>query len=125
MTLTERHEATNVVSLGATGRHRAVVDFAREKVIDVDSVANMLRVNEVTVRRWFKRGLEWCKLGGKVFTSLEALNRFQKDGQSNPMVQAVVVDHETLAALRSLRKQGFTVRSEAGSNGSKAQAAVG
>jgi hypothetical protein len=102
-----------------------VVDFARERVIDVDGVAEMCRVSDVTVRRWFKRGLEWCKLGGKVFTSLEALNRFQKDGQSNPMIQAVIVDSETLAALRSLRKKGFSIGSEAGANGSKAQTAVG
>jgi hypothetical protein len=102
-----------------------VVDFVREKPIDVDSAAELLKVNALTVRRWFKRGLDCCKLGGKVFTSLEAINRFQTDMRSNPMVQAVVVDQETMAALRSLRKQGFSVRTESASDGNKAKATVG
>jgi hypothetical protein len=102
-----------------------VVDFTREKPIDVAGLAVMVNVNPITVRRWFKRGLEFCKLGGKVVTSLEALNRFQRSGESQPMVQAIVVDRETLAAIRSLRQQGFKIGSEARTDGNKAKATVG
>lgn len=102
-----------------------MVDFAREQVIDVDGVASRLQVNQVTVRRWFKRGLEWCKLGGKVYTSWEAVNRFRRDGNNSPMVQAIVVDRETLAAIKSLRQQGFKIGSEASTDGGKAKVAVG
>jgi len=103
-----------------------VVDFTREKPVDVEGVAAMCNVNPVTVRRWFKRGLDWCKLGGKVITTLEALNRFQSGGDSQPMVQAVIVDHETLAALKSLRQRGIIFGSEAHKDGrSKKTAAAG
>jgi hypothetical protein len=102
-----------------------VVDFTREKPIDVAALAVLVDVNPVTVRRWFKRGLDFCKLGGKVVTSLEALNRFQRNGGDNPMVQAVVVDRETLEALKSLQRRGFKIGSEAGRDGNAIKATVG
>lgn len=101
-----------------------MVDFTREKPIDVAALALMVNVNQVTVRRWFKRGLDFCKLGGKVVTSLEALNRFQRGGMSEPIVQAVVVDRETLAALKSLRSQGIVFSSEARRDGNQKKTAV-
>jgi hypothetical protein len=99
-----------------------VVDFARETPIDVAAAAALVNVNPITVRRWFKRGLEFCKLGGKVLTSREALNRFQKHGDSNPMVQAIVVDSETLAAIKSLKARGFRIGQEVGRDGSPTKA---
>jgi hypothetical protein len=102
----------------------SVVDFVREKPIGVGRAAELLEVNPITVRRWFKRGLDHCTLGGKVYTSLEAINRFQRGGESQA-VQAIVVDSETLAAIRSLRKQGFKIGSEARTDGHKAKATVG
>jgi hypothetical protein len=102
-----------------------VVDFTREKPIDVAALAVLVDVNPITVRRWFKQGLDFCKLGGKVITSLEALNRFQRGGESQPTVQAIVVDRETLAAIKSLRKQGFKIGSEATKDDRKAKTAVG
>ncbi len=95
-----------------------MVDFTRERPIDVQALAVLVNVNQITIRRWFKRGLEFCKLGGKVVTSLEALNRFQRDGQSSPMLQAVVVDSETLAALKQLRSRGIVFGTDS-SNGNK------
>jgi hypothetical protein len=89
-----------------------VVDFTRERPIGVGALAVLVDVNPVTVRRWFKQGLEFCKLGGKVVTSLEALNRFQRNGNQQPVIQAVIVDRETLAALRALKAKGFNVSQE-------------
>ncbi len=100
-----------------------MVDFTREKPIDVAALAVLVNVNPITIRRWFKRGLDFCKLGGKVVTSLEALNRFQQAGNERPMVQAIVVDRDTLAALKSLKSRGIVFGSEAGRDGNKAKAA--
>lgn len=102
-----------------------MVDFTREKPIDVQGLAILLSVNQVTVRRWFKRGLDWCKVGGKVVTSLEALNRFQRGGDSSPMVQAVVVDHETLAYLKSLKARGINFGQEVNRDGRQSSRATG
>ena len=101
-----------------------MVDFTREKPIGVNALAVLVDVNPITVRRWFKRGLEFCKLGGKVVTSLEALNRFQSRGEVAPAVQAVIVDRETLAALKSLGRRGIVFSSEASTDGNRATAAA-
>jgi hypothetical protein len=98
-----------------------VVDFTREKIIDVPDLADLMKVNPVTVRRWFKRGLDWAKVGGKVVTSLEALNRFSSPGETSSIIQAVVVDRETLAALKSLKQQGFTFGTETSRDGRKSK----
>lgn len=90
-----------------------MVDFTREKPIDVAALAVMVNVNPITVRRWFKRGLDFCKLGGKVVTSLEALNRFQRGGgPSQPVIHAVVLDRQTLATLKRLQAKGINVTEE-------------
>lgn len=93
-----------------------MVDFTRERPIDVSALAVLVNVNPITVRRWFKRGLDFCKLGGKVVTSLEALNRFQRSGEQSPMVQ-VAMDRETLAAIKSLRGRGITFGTEGNRDG--------
>lgn len=96
-----------------------VVDFTREKPIDVERAAALLLVSTVTVRRWMRRGLEFCKLGGKVFTSYEAIQRFSKPGDSSPIVNAIVVDRETLDALKELKQRGFKIGLEALKDGRK------
>lgn len=100
-----------------------MVDFTRETPIGVMALASRLSVNQITIRRWFARGLEFTKLGGKVYTSLEAVNRFQSgsnDGQRT--VQAIVVDKETLAAIKSLKAQGFKIGSGEGSRDGRVKA---
>lgn len=56
------------------------IDITRETVVDLNDVARRLRVHIKTVRGWGKRlngrRLETVKLGGKIVTSLEALQRF-------------------------------------------------
>lgn len=112
--------------LGGFWRSTTVVDFTRETPIDVRTAAVLCMVNPVTIRRWFARGLEFCKLGGKVLTSREAINRFRQDGGTAPVVQAIVVDQETLAAIRRLKSHGITFAPEGvrdGSGRAKAKAA--
>lgn len=80
-----------------------MVDFAKENVIDVQSLAKRLNVSPDTIRRWFRQGLERVKLGGSVYTSLEALNRF-----SNPLVAlSSVNDQHAQQMLRELRERGL------------------
>ncbi len=83
-----------------------MVDFATETVIDVRGVTEKFRVTHDTVYRWFKRGLEHAKIGGKVVTTLQALNRFVYGaGGTQPAATAtpMFIDRETAAAIRDLR----------------------
>lgn len=101
-----------------------MVDFTRETPIDVASLALRLNVHQATVRRWFKRGLEWARIGGRVVTSLEALQRFSKIGNADEQqITAVIVDKETLAALKSLRARGFKIGQQGGTDGCQSEAA--
>lgn len=63
-----------------------MIDVSREKIIDVEGVAKMFNVAEVTVYSWFRRGLEKKRMGGgrrgKIFTSLEALDRFSQRSEA-------------------------------------------
>lgn len=95
-----------------------MVDFVRETPLSVRRAAELLGVNPMTVRRWFKRGLDNTKVGGRVMTSREALNRFQKNGDSQQVVQAILVDRETLAAIKSLRAKGINFALEGNRDGS-------
>jgi hypothetical protein len=52
----------------------------QETLIDVPGVAQKFHVSTRTVYRWMKSGLEYGKWGGRVLTSLEALQRFSQQG---------------------------------------------
>lgn len=103
---------TNIQEQGDT----SVVDFVREKPINVTDLAGMLNRSPVTVRRWFAKGLEHARLGGTVYTTLEALNRFSRPGESTATIQ-VSMDRETLAAIKSLKQQGITFGTETSRDG--------
>lgn len=80
-----------------------MVDFAKENVIDVQRLAKRLDVSADTIRRWFRQGLEKVKLGGRVYTSLEAVNRF-----SQPVaVTQQAVDPALSEMFRELRARGL------------------
>lgn len=57
-----------------------MIDFTRESQITLTAAAKRLGLNPITLRRWAVgcngRKLETAKLGGKVYTSLEAIQRF-------------------------------------------------
>ena len=72
-----------------------MIDITRETAIALADVASLLKVSIVTVRRWASRvgsqRLETVKFGGKVVTSLEALQRFgQQHDDSEELVVAGV-----------------------------------
>ncbi len=53
-----------------------MIDLRYEKPVTVAEVAKLFGVHRRTVEKWFGQGLERIKVGGRVFTTLEALNRF-------------------------------------------------
>ena len=83
-----------------------MVDFPRETIIDVPGVVERYRVTPDTVYRWFKRGLEYARIGGKLYTSLEAIQRFSR--QSEPIRQTFS-DAESVRAIRELESR-FGIR---------------
>ena len=103
-----------------------MVDFAPGRnTLDVAGAAEMCHVHEVTVRRWFRQGrLECWKIGGRVLTTIEAVQRAMKPMTSGPVLQNVSLDRETLAALKSLRTQGINFGSEAGRDGKQLSTAT-
>jgi transposase-like protein len=95
-----------------------MVDFAKEQVIGVQRLQKKLGVSADTIRRWFRQGLESRKLGGKRFTSLEALNRFS--GESDE-----VDDEAKLAeAMAELRGMGVKSASTETSRDGRSQKAL-
>ena len=68
-----------------------MIDIAKEKVIRLNEVPKILpgnrhgkKINIATVYRWAKRGsngrwLETVRIGGLLYTSIEALQRFAQD----------------------------------------------
>lgn len=79
-----------------------MVDFAKENVIDVQRLAKRLDVSADTIRRWMRQGLEKVKVGGRVYTSLEAVNRF-----SQPVATPAEVDPALSQMFRELRDRGL------------------
>ena len=55
-----------------------MIDLTQETPISISDVAKMFGVSRSTTDAWRKKGLECFRMGGKVFTTKEALNRFQQ-----------------------------------------------
>lgn len=53
-----------------------MVDFSRERPVNVKRLAKTLDVSKDTIRKWREAGLETRKRGGTVLTTWEAFNRF-------------------------------------------------
>ncbi len=91
-----------------------MIDLQAEQIIPIAQVPKELphRPNLSTVYRWIGAGLlETVKLGGRVFTSVEALGRFAehrggrpKPPESTPTPQR---QREIADAERKLRKAGI------------------
>lgn len=72
-----------------------MIDFTRESQITLTAAAKRFGLNPITLRRWANgrngRKLETAKLGGKVYTSLEAIQRFSdQSDDSNELAGAGV-----------------------------------
>ncbi len=91
-----------------------MIDLQTEQVIPIGQVPKRLphRPHISTVYRWIaKGGLETLRLGGRVFTSVEALERFAehrggrpKPPESTPTPQR---QREIAGAERRLRESGI------------------
>jgi transposase len=80
-----------------------MIDLVRENTITVKGVAERYDVHPSTVYGWFKGGLEKIKVGGRVVTSLEALQRFANKGNGLP------TDYRSTAVLQRLEEK-FGIR---------------
>ncbi len=85
-----------------------VIDFTKETPLSLAAVAERFGVAVKTVRSWARgvggRRLETAKLGGKRFTSLEAIQRFSKQA-----TQQKQLPFNTRSA-RKTRKSGMAQR---------------
>jgi len=59
-----------------------VIDMTREKLIWSRNMSHLLSIDQRTLERRFKDGLEWVKIGRKVYTTMEALDRFTRQQNS-------------------------------------------
>ncbi len=91
-----------------------MIDLKTEQIIPIGSVPRHLphRPNLSTIYRWIGAGsLETVKLGGRTFTSLEALDRFAKHrgGRSKPPESTPTPQRqrEIADAERKLRESGL------------------
>ena len=90
-----------------------MIDLKAEQVIPLGQVPRHLpnRPHVSTIYRWTTAGLETVKIGGRVFTSLEALDRFaehrggkRKPPETTPTPQR---QREIDDAERTLREAGM------------------
>lgn len=78
-----------------------------------------MRVTHDTVYRWFRKGLEFAKVGGKVITSMEAISRFSRQSESIVGTPALV-EREAVNVIRELKERfGIIVGQEPRKNGRK------
>lgn len=61
-----------------------MIDVAKEDLLGVAEVAAWLKVHRRTVEGWFSAGLERVNIGGRVFTSRQAIQRFSRDSCAPP-----------------------------------------
>lgn len=74
-----------------------MIDFTKETPVGVEAVATLFGVTRRTVENWFDYGLERRKVGGKVYTSREALQRFSES--TEPRSVATIDEREQREAL--------------------------
>lgn len=72
-----------------------MVDFARERPVNVKRLAKTLDVSKDTIRKWRASGLETRTLGKTVITTWEAFDRFANGGQLGAAAEVA----ESLAAI--------------------------
>jgi len=82
-----------------------MIDFINEKILDVEQADEKFNVSPVTIRRWFRSGLEFAKLGGRIYTSLEAIQRFSKQSDGRVSIRPVMIDRDTRKHLRTCGRE--------------------
>ena len=59
-----------------------MLSVAHEQLMTIRQAASLLGVTEATVRRHIERGLEAVKIGKRIYTSREAIERFSRPAKS-------------------------------------------
>ena len=57
-----------------------MIDLTRERALSVKQVVKQFDVSRRTVENWFSNGLEKTRIGRRVYTSLQAIQRFSQPG---------------------------------------------
>jgi hypothetical protein len=57
-----------------------MIDLINEKPLSLHQVQTMFDVSRPTVVGWMKRGLEHVRIGKRIYTSLEAIQRLSTPG---------------------------------------------
>ncbi len=57
-----------------------MIDLTKERPLTVKKAAEFLCVHPHSVRRYFKQGLEHVIVGGRIYTTREAIQRFARKG---------------------------------------------
>lgn len=81
-----------------------MVDFCCETPISINDAARFLGVSRQCIENWLRSGLDSSKVGGKRFTSKEAIQRFSTQGELSPRITEADRD-EALSACRSFKAQ--------------------
>lgn len=87
-----------------------MVAFANEKPLSLKAAADFASVTVKTVRIWSSQGvggrrLETFKLGGKVYTTLEAIQRFATVPEQVQYAPPSVVARDNAEVRRLLRER--------------------
>lgn len=87
-----------------------MIDVTREKIIWARIMAQRLNIDQRTLERWFKDGLESVKIRRKTYTTWEAIDRFlqAQKSESSASKKCGGEPKETVAAPAASRKQKLT-----------------
>lgn len=86
-----------------------MINLATEKPVSIKQVMELFSVHRRTVEAWFDKGLERVKVGGRVYTTMEAVGRFAEfDAGQAPGRARSVEESQSLKrskkALEELKK---------------------
>jgi hypothetical protein len=71
-----------------------MIDLINERPLSLQQVQSMFDVSRATAVGWLKNGLEHVRIGKRIYTSLEAIQRF-----STPGTRVVVEEEDEMAPV--------------------------
>ena len=78
-----------------------MIDLSRERPLSVMQAAHFLNVPPQVIKRWFRAGMESVRIGGRVYTTREAIQRFAEPATADAADVAGRHVQTTLAAAES------------------------
>lgn len=66
----------------------------QENLLTIRDAARLLRVHSATVRRMIDAGLEATRIGKRIYTSREAIERFSKPVEAKPADKALAKKYQ-------------------------------